>query len=236
MPEDVAAAWHAAADPRDRLRRAAHLSPALLAGALLGAALRCLPAECRAWFAELRDVGRAASLEAAVAHLLSPPLIAAELRAAADAPKVAGRTVRCSVGAREVSAAYAIDDALIEVSLRFAGAYPLRAPAVECARRVGVSEARLRKWLLAMSAALRGGGGVAAALALWGAGCAREFQGVEPCPICYMTLHAGSHALPRLACRQCRNRFHGACLYNWFTTSNKSACPICQTAWGTTVS
>jgi hypothetical protein len=96
-----------------------------------------------------------------------------------------------------------------------------------------VPEARLRKWLLAMAAALRGGGGVAAALALWGAHVEREFAGVEPCPICYMTIHAGSKQLPRLGCRQCRARFHAACLYAWFTSSNKSACPICQTPWGT---
>ena len=85
-----------------------------------------------------------------------------------------------------------------------------------------------------MSALLRASNGaLGAALQLWRANVEREFEGVEPCPICYMCIHAGSSALPRLPCRQCRNRFHSACLYNWFTTSNKSNCPVCQTVWGT---
>ena len=56
-----------------------------LAAGLLGAALRCLPAMCRAWFAELRDVQRAQQLEAALAAFVSPGLIAAELQAASAA-------------------------------------------------------------------------------------------------------------------------------------------------------
>ena len=234
LPAQVAQAWKCASAPHQRLRTAAQLRPSELAGTLFGAALHALPAQCRTWFATLRDSCTCGSLEGAVAHFVSPALISSELRAAVAAPAVPGLTV--TVSNRDITAAYSIDDALLQVVVRFGPAHPLRAPDVDCARRVGVTEARLRTWLLAMNAALRTGGGVAAALALWGAGCAREFEGVEPCPICYMTVHASSHALPRLACRQCRNRFHGACLYNWFETSNKSSCPICITAWGTTIS
>jgi hypothetical protein len=216
LPAQVAQAWRCASAPQQWLRTAAQLPPSDLAGALFGAALHALPAQCRTWFATLRDSSTCGALEGAVAHFVSPALISSELRAAVAAPAVPGLTV--TVSDRDITAAYSIDDALLQVAVRFGPAHPLRAPDVDCARRVGVSEARLRKWLLAMNAALRTGGGVAAALALWGAGCAREFEGVEPCPICYMTVHASSHALPRLACRQCRNRFHGACLYNWFET------------------
>jgi len=234
LPAHVTDVWRCASQPLPALRTAAVLPPAQLAGALFGGTLHALPSQCRAWFVDVRDSTKAAALEAAVAQFVSPALISSELRAAIAAPAVSGLTVTASD--REISAAYAIDDAMLQVSLKFGTSYPLRAPDVDCAKRVGVSEARLRKWLLAMNAALRTGGGVAAALALWGSGCAREFEGVEPCPICYMTVHASSHALPKLSCRQCRNRFHGACLYNWFTTSHKSACPICLTVWGTQVS
>ena len=245
LPDAASEPWRAAAEPAPALATAMMLSVAALHGALFGAALRALPAESRAWFLQLRDARRAASLEACVAAWISPALVAAELDAVAP-PRAAGGgaaapssglSIRAARGSREVTASYSVDDALLEVTVRLPSAYPLRAPEAECARRVGVSEARLRKWLLSITAALRAaGGGVAGALALWGASVEREFAGVEPCPICYMTLHATSHALPRLACRQCRNRFHAACLYAWFTSSNKSACPICQTPWGTTVS
>nr|TKW07724.1 hypothetical protein SEVIR_7G326000v2 [Setaria viridis] len=56
-----------------------------------------------------------------------------------------------------------------------------------------------------------------------------EFEGAEKCPICCSILHTSDHSLPRLACKTCRHKFHGACLYKWFSTSNKSTCPLCQT-------
>lgn len=111
--------------------------------------------------------------------------------------------------------------------------YPLRPAEADCAKRVGITEAQKRKWLLSMAVLLRSSNGaVTAALEVWRSNVEREFEGVEPCPICYMCVHAVNHKLPRLNCRQCRNKFHDACLANWFNTSNKSNCPVCQTAWG----
>jgi hypothetical protein len=225
-------AWAAALEPRGALRAAPRLAHAHLCTLQLGCALAALPGACRSWWSGLRDNRLAATLEASVAAMLSPALVQRELRLLSAAGAAGGLSVR--VSGRDVVACYAVDEAKVEVTLRFAGAYPLRAPTAECERRVGVSEARLRKWLLSISACLRTGGGVAAALRLWGDSCAREFEGVEPCPICYCVVSPG-HALPRLGCKQCRNKFHSACLYNWFTSSNKSSCPLCMTAWGTTV-
>jgi E3 ubiquitin-protein ligase DOA10 len=54
------------------------------------------------------------------------------------------------------------------------------------------------------------------------------FAGVEECPICYVVVHAVTRALPALACRTCNNKFHSACLYKWFSSSQKSTCPLCQ--------
>jgi E3 ubiquitin-protein ligase DOA10 len=41
-------------------------------------------------------------------------------------------------------------------------------------------------------------------------------------------LHGSSHQLPKLACRTCKKKFHSACLYKWFSTSNNSTCPLCR--------
>jgi hypothetical protein len=101
---------------------------------------------------------------------------------------------------------------------------------VECTKRIGVSESRLRKWLLSISAFLRHqNGAVSAAVLLWKQNVEREFEGVEECPICYSVIHTTNHALPRLPCKTCKHKFHAACLYKWFASSHKSTCPLCQT-------
>jgi hypothetical protein len=53
-------------------------------------------------------------------------------------------------GAREVTARYEIDDANLELLVRLPAAYPLAAAELDCTRRVGISEARLRKWMLSV--------------------------------------------------------------------------------------
>ena len=62
----------------------------------------------------------------------------------------------------------------------------------------------------------------------------RDFEGVEPCPICYCVISSANGALPKMGCRQCTNRYHASCLFQYFSSSNKSVCPVCQTVWGTT--
>ena len=136
---------------------------------------------------------------------------------------------------REVTARYEIDDANLELAVRLPASYPLAAAELDCTRRVGISEARLRKWMLSVSAILQHqNGAVAEGLLLWQRNIDREFKGVEPCPICYLVIHGTNHQMPRLSCRQCHNKFHSACLYKWFTSSSKSTCPLCQTPWGAT--
>ena len=94
---------------------------------------------------------------------------------------------------------------------------------------MGVSEARLRKWLLSMSAFLMNqDGSVAEALELWRQNLDKTFEGVDECPICYSVIHPVDRSLPKMACRTCKYKFHSACLYKWFNTSHKSVCPMCK--------
>eukprot|EP00850_Spirogloea_muscicola_P020140 SM000208S06310 [mRNA] locus=s208:55234:63272:- [translate_table: standard] len=199
-----------------------------LACAVFGAALVRLPAAVRTWFLDLRSRSLQAALERFTEAHCSPHLLAAELAVVSADDETL--SIRANRGAREVVARYRRDEVALEMAVRLAASHPLRPPAVECLGRAGVSEARLRKWLLGISTFLRqSNGSVAGAVALWRDSCEREFAGVEECPICYAVLHPSSHALPRLACRTCRNKFHAACLYKWFSSSHKSTCPLCQT-------
>jgi len=70
---------------------------------------------------------------------------------------------------------------------------------------------------------------IAEAIRTWKNNFDKEFEGVEECPICYSILHTSNHSLPQQAGKTCRHKFHGACIYEWFSTSNKSTCPLCQT-------
>jgi ribosomal protein L37AE/L43A len=71
-------------------------------------------------------------------------------------------------------------------------------------------------------------GVIAEAIRTWKSNLDKEFEGVE-CPICYSILHTRNHSLPWLAGKTCRHKFHGACIFKWFSMSNKSTCPLCQT-------
>ena len=230
---------------RRAAREAAERKSARLAVGLYHAALRALPAAVRVWFADLRDKNFARALASATASCVSPALLAAEFDAVERASKGnygggglddddAGElTIKASRGNREVVARYDIDDACLELVVRLPASYPLGAAELDCAKRVGISEARLRKWMLTVSSILQHqNGAVAEGLMLWRSNIDREFKGVEPCPICYLVIHGTNHQTPRLVCRQCGNKFHSACLYKWFQSSSGSKCPLCQVPWG----
>jgi len=68
---------------------------------------------------------------------------------------------------------------------------------------------------------------------LWKKNIDAVFEGVEECPICYSVIHVVNNTLPKLVCHTCNHKFHNACLYKWFNTSNKSQCPLCQSPWYT---
>ncbi|KAK3259050.1 hypothetical protein CYMTET_31933, partial [Cymbomonas tetramitiformis] len=68
--------------------------------------------------------------------------------------------------------------------IRLPAMFPLKPAEVECNKRMGVSEARLRKWLLAISAFLRNqNGAVVEAVHMWKKNIDKEFEGLEDCLI-----------------------------------------------------
>jgi hypothetical protein len=98
--------------------------------------------------------------------------------------------------------------------------------------QMGVAEGRLRKWMLSITALLRSqNGALSLAIILWQQNCARQFDGVEECLICYNVIQDVGGHLPKLACKTCSKKYHNSCLFKWFRTSQKSTCPHCQSAW-----
>ena len=232
-----------------------------LAVGLYRACLVAFPAATRAWFGDQRDRKAAASLALLTSAAISPALIHAEMDAverAADGRFVGiggdfdssddggggSLTVRTTRRKREISASYAVDESALELRVTLPRAYPLEAAELEMVSRVGVSEARARRWMLSVRAIVSRSDGAGAGagrsvpvgLARWKRDADKEFSGVEPCPICYCVVHAGNHQTPKMRCAQCQNKYHGACLYKWFTESSKSTCPMCQTPWGASYS
>lgn len=204
---------------------------ATLAGAVYGLMLRVLPTYVRDWFTSLRDRSVAVSIEAFTTAWCSPQLLADEfsqIQAAGIADE--SLSIKANRSLREVTAIYKKEEAGMDVVIRLPSCYPLRAVDVECTRKLGVTESRLRKWMLSMAAFVRNqNGAIAEAVHIWKRNIDREFEGVEECPICYSIIHTTNHGLPRLACKTCKHKFHSACLYKWFSTSHKSTCPLCQT-------
>ena len=71
-------------------------------------------------------------------------------------------------------------------------------------------------------------GDIISAVLLWKNNIDKEIDGMEECFICYCVLHPTDKSLPRMPCKNCKNKFHVSCIRKWFKTSNKSNCPLCQ--------
>uniref|UniRef100_A0A6Q2XR12 E3 ubiquitin-protein ligase listerin n=1 Tax=Esox lucius TaxID=8010 RepID=A0A6Q2XR12_ESOLU len=138
-------------------------------------------------------------------------------------------TVKARSAAREVIATYSVDDIFIELVIQLPQNYPLGSIVVESGRRVGVAVQQWRNWMLQLSTYLtHQNGSIMEGLALWKTNVDKRFEGVEDCTICFSVIHGSNYSLPKKACRTCKKKFHSACLYKWFTSSNKSTCPLCR--------
>jgi E3 ubiquitin-protein ligase listerin len=207
------------------------------AALLYAGMLRALPVLCRLWYGDLRDKSTLLALEKYTSTAVSSGLLAAEYAAVDELVKGLDRfekfSVRANSASREVVASMEVEDGhMIELVIKLPASMPLKAPEAECKKSVGVSEARLRKWLLSITAFLRNrNGAIADALRLWKRNVDTEFEGHDDCLICYSIIQPSTGQLPRLACRCCRKKYHGTCLYKWFHSSGKSNCPHCQSPW-----
>uniref|UniRef100_A0A672SBD0 E3 ubiquitin-protein ligase listerin n=1 Tax=Sinocyclocheilus grahami TaxID=75366 RepID=A0A672SBD0_SINGR len=138
-------------------------------------------------------------------------------------------TVKARSATREVIATYSVDDIFIELVIQLPQNYPLGSILVESGRRVGVAVQQWRNWMLQLNTYLtHQNGSILEGLSLWKNNVDKRFEGVEDCMICFSVIHGSNYSLPKKACRTCKKKFHSACLYKWFTSSNKSTCPLCR--------
>ena len=138
-------------------------------------------------------------------------------------------SVRGSVVSGEVTAVLSKDETSVEIKVKLPASYPLKIVEVSCTSRIGVSDGRWRRWVLQIIQLLgMQDGSVVDAVLMWKCNIEKELEGVEPCPICYCTLHTKTLCLPSMGCPTCNNKFHSPCLNTWFKSSGKSKCVICQ--------
>ncbi len=194
-----------------------------------------LPTATRAWTTNELSRTAKASFSRFVEFAVRPDLVDRELKQIRIAQKkgiwdeeefiVRGFKANSS----EVTACFIRDEAKVEIKIKIPPQYPLCNVEVDAVSRLGVSEARMRHvrfqivQLLSMQ-----DGTIVDGLQLWKNSLEKEFDGYEPCPICYCTLHAKTLSLPSMTCPTCSNKFHPPCLNQWFKQSGKYKCVICQ--------
>jgi len=178
-------------------------------------ALKILPALVRAWWTSSNDKHLRAAVDSFTEKWFSSSVITHQLSSVRDADtlKYENMTLKASLGQKQVTATYALQDVTIEVVVRLPPNFPLRQVEVDCTQRVGISEMQWRKWLLSiMTVIATQNGTIVDALKMWKQDADKIFEGIEECSICYYVVHAGDRSLPKVTCKTCKHKFHGGCL------------------------
>ncbi|XP_046741676.1 E3 ubiquitin-protein ligase listerin isoform X2 [Diprion similis] len=188
--------------------------------------LRQLPVLVRQWWGAA-DSRVSAAVEKITILYVSPMLCQEEL----SCNKLTGienMQVKVHPTAREVIALYQVEDAKLELSIILPINHPLGPVTVELGQHAG-GAANWRNCHMQLSIFLtHQNGSIWDGLTLWKNNLDKRFSGVEECYICFSIVHATTNQIPKLSCHTCRKKFHTPCLYKWFSTSQKSTCPICR--------
>jgi hypothetical protein len=191
--------------------------------------LQQLPALVRQWYSSA-DKKTSLAVEMFTSQFISPLIAQQELTAIQECNyKSDNMQIRVRHSAREVVATYTVGDVSIELIVALSSSHPLSPVKVECGRRVGVPQAQWRNWMLQLTTFLsHQNGTILDGLVLWKDNLDKKFSGLDDCMICFSVIHGSNCSIPTLQCRTCKKKFHSACLYKWFNTSNMSSCPLCR--------
>lgn len=205
-----------------------NISPDRYACHTYGQMLRYLPAIVRKWWHDLNS-RYSALVEKITTNCVSTILCQEELRGLIEKKeKYENMQIKVHTTTREVIATYSIDETRMELIITLPSNHPLGSVKIESGRQIG---GRLQSRVLVMQLTIfltHQNGSIWDGLSLWKKNLDRKFEGVEECYVCYSVIHQDTCMLPKLSCKTCRKKFHGPCLYKWFSTSNKSTCPICR--------
>ncbi|XP_043265520.1 E3 ubiquitin-protein ligase listerin [Colletes gigas] len=188
--------------------------------------LRHLPVLVRQWWST-SDSRVSAAVDKITTHYISPMLCQEEL--SNNKLHISeNMQVKVHPTFREVVALYQMADTKLELTITLSTNHPLGPVTVEPGQHTG-GTANWRNCHMQLSIFLtHQNGSVWDGLALWKKNLDKKFAGVEECYICFSIFHMSSYQIPKLSCNGCRKKFHTACLYKWFSTSQKSTCPICR--------
>lgn len=192
--------------------------------------LEILPALVRSWWLE-QDRKSSNFVDRFTTQYLSNGLIWQQITSAQskDDASVEGITIKTRPATREVLATYEMAEVTVNMTITLPENFPLGKLEVACDKRVGVSQAQWDRWLLQLNIFLQHqNGSIMEGLRLWKGNIDKKFEGLDDCMICFSVIHGTTLQLPRLSCRTCRKKFHSTCLYKWFSTSQKSSCPLCR--------
>ena len=212
-----------------------------LVGATLVCTIATLPMLVRQWWTRHGSVkghrelciGLSTFMEETVSHMLTHRELAF-IEEARTSRRLGDLTVTGSAVSRRIRAQYEQDEVMIEMKLTLPPNYPLRKVEVECNSKLSGESNRNNQWglqIMHLMSSPHLGGTVVDAVLLWKASVDKQMEGVEPCPICYGVLHPKQMGLPNAACSNCHYKFHSICLMQWFKTSNKAKCVLCQQDW-----
>ncbi|XP_033336767.2 E3 ubiquitin-protein ligase listerin [Megalopta genalis] len=187
--------------------------------------LRHLPVLVRQWWSA-SDSRVSAAVDKITTHYVSPMLCHELL---SNKPQnIENIQVKVHPVFREVIALYQMSDTKLELNITLPPNHPLEPVTVEPGQHAG-GTANWRNCHMQLAIFLtHQNGSVWDGLALWKKNLDKKFAGVEECYICFSIFHSSSYQIPKLSCHTCRKKFHTACLYKWFSTSQKATCPICR--------
>ncbi|KAL6076582.1 listerin E3 ubiquitin protein ligase 1, variant 2 [Balamuthia mandrillaris] len=114
--------------------------------------LQTLPVLVRLWWTDECDRNASALVDKFTTKNFSPLLIENELATVSNyTSEDENFSVRGSKVTREVTATYEKDDMSMTIVIRLPLSYPLRTVEIDCVKRLGISEALWRKWMLSMT-------------------------------------------------------------------------------------
>lgn len=197
--------------------------------------IESMPTLCKSWWNDECPRALQPEINAFVETMIAPETLKREMQRITNSADLGELNVSGSCVSREVTATYIQDECKLSVMIRVPPSFPLRNAVVDCQKTLGISDKRWRYWSLQIMQMLNNqDGSMLDALLLWKQNVDKEFEGVEPCPVCYSVLCVKTHAMPNLECNTCQNRFHSSCLYKWFNSSGKNQCVLCQQPWSGT--